>query len=114
IAALAGIGAANVVLVPLVKAWFADRLALWTSLYLVLMQTGQFLAPLLAVPVAGAGTWRLSVGVWAAPAAIAALAWLVLAVRLPASHHARTATSPRATGLQAGRSSTVWGLVILF
>ncbi len=44
--ALAGIGAANVVIVPLVKVWFADRIALWTSAYLLLMQTGQFVAPL--------------------------------------------------------------------
>src|SRR5688500_10223656 len=29
--ALAGIGAANVVVVPLIKAWFADRIAVWTS-----------------------------------------------------------------------------------
>ncbi|MEK8225361.1 MFS transporter [Oerskovia sp. M15] len=64
--ALAGIGAANVVIVPLVKAWFADRLALWTSLYLILLQTGQFVAPLLAVPVAEATSWRLSIGIWRA------------------------------------------------
>ncbi len=81
--ALAGIGAANVVIVPLVKAWFSDRLALWTSLYLLLMQTGQFVAPLLAVPVAEASSWRLSVGLWAGPAAVAAVVWLLLALRLP-------------------------------
>ncbi|MGW8532054.1 hypothetical protein ACWGL3_30110, partial [Nocardiopsis sp. NPDC055824] len=57
------IGAANVVIVPLVKAWFSGRLALWTSLYLLLMQTGQFVAPLLAVPVAEATSWRFSVGI---------------------------------------------------
>jgi len=57
--ALAGIGAANVVVVPLIKVWFADRLALWTSSYLLLLQTGQFVAPLLAVPVAdAAGEWK--------------------------------------------------------
>ena len=72
--ALAGIGAANVVIVPLVKAWFPDRIALWTSLYLILMQTGQFVAPLLAVPVAEATSWRFSVGIWAGPAALAAVA----------------------------------------
>lgn len=112
--ALAGIGAANVVVVPLVKVWFSDRLALWTSLYLVLMQSGQFLAPLVAVPVAREGTWRLSVGMWAAPAALAAVAWLVLAIRLPASHHAPSVAEPQVTGLRISRSATVWGLVVLF
>lgn len=112
--ALAGIGAANVVIVPLVKAWFADRLALATSLYLILMQTGQFIAPLIAVPVAEATTWRFSVGVWAGPAAIAALVWLILALRLPAAHHAPAATAASGVRLRIGRSSTAWGLVVLF
>ncbi|QJW35265.1 MFS transporter [Cellulosimicrobium protaetiae] len=112
--ALAGIGAANVVIVPLVKAWFPDRIALWTSLYLILMQTGQFVAPLLAVPVAEATTWRFSVGIWAGPAALAAVVWLVLATRLPADHHAPAATAASGTRPRIGRSSTVWGLVVLF
>ncbi|WP_327048838.1 MFS transporter [Microbispora sp. NBC_01189] len=112
--ALAGIGAANVVIVPLVKAWFADRLALGTSLYLILMQAGQFIAPLLAVPVAEAATWRLSVGIWAGPAAVAGVVWLVLALRLPADHHAPAAVTATDAGPRISRSSTVWGLVILF
>ncbi len=112
--ALAGIGAANVVLVPLVKAWFPDRLALWTSLYLILMQTGQFIAPLAAVPLATAGTWRLSVGVWAGPVAIAALVWLVVTIRLPANHHAPVVTAPSAQRIRMSRSATAWGLVGLF
>jgi MFS transporter, CP family, cyanate transporter len=130
--ALAGIGAANVVIVPLVKVWFADRLALWTSLYLILMQTGQFVAPLLAVPVAEATSWRLSVGIWAGPAAVAAVVWLVLAARLPAERHApaapTTTAAPAGVGVGApttttatdtartrvSRSSTAWGLVVLF
>jgi CP family cyanate transporter-like MFS transporter len=111
--ALAGIGAANVVIVPLVKAWFPNRLALWTSLYLILMQTGQFLAPLIAVPVAQASSWRLSVGIWAVPAALSALVWLALAVRLPKDHGAGAAASGAARP-RVGRSSTVWGLVGLF
>lgn len=115
--ALAGIGAANVVIVPLVKAWFPERLALWTTLYLILMQLGQFVAPLLAVPVADAATWRVSIGIWAGPAAVAAVVWLVLAARLPAAHHA-PAPSAVATATEVrqriSRSSTVWGLVVLF
>jgi CP family cyanate transporter-like MFS transporter len=112
--ALAGIGAANVVIVPLVKAWFPDRIALWTSLYLILMQTGQFVAPLLAVPVAEATTWRFSVGIWAGPAALAAVVWLVLATRLRADHHAPAASATSGARPRIGRSSTVWGLVVLF
>lgn len=112
--ALAGIGAANVVIVPLVKVWFADRIALWTSSYLLLMQTGQFVAPLLAVPVAEAASWRWSVGIWAVPAAVAAAVWLALAVRLPADHHAPVPSGAPVARPRVARSSTVWGLVGLF
>ncbi|MCP3423267.1 MFS transporter [Nocardioides pinisoli] len=112
--ALAGIGAANVVIVPLVKVWFADRIALWTSSYLLLMQTGQFVAPLLAVPVAEAASWRWSVGIWAVPAAVAAAVWLALAVRLPADHHAPVPSGSPVARPRIARSSTVWGLVGLF
>lgn len=112
--ALAGIGAANVVIVPLVKVWFADRIATWTSAYLLLMQMGQFVAPLLAVPVAEAASWRWSVGIWAVPAAVAAAVWLVLAVRLPADHHAPVPAGSSAARPRVARSSTVWGLLGLF
>lgn len=113
VVALAGIGAANVVIVPLIKTWFADRIAAWTSGYLLLLQTGQFVAPLLAVPVAEAASWRLSVGIWAAPAALAAVVWLTLAIKLPADHHAPRVAGPTARRRTAG-SSTTWGLVGLF
>ena len=111
--ALAGIGAANVVIVPLIKAWFSDRIAVWTSGYLLLLQTGQFVAPLLAVPVAEAASWRLSVGMWAAPAALAAVVWLTLALKLPADHHVPAVAAPAAQR-RISRSSTAWGLVGLF
>ncbi|NYE37282.1 CP family cyanate transporter-like MFS transporter [Nocardioides cavernae] len=111
--ALAGIGAANVVIVPLVKAWFAHRLALWTSFYLLLLQTGQFVAPLMAVPVEEATSWRVSAGIWAVPAALAAVLWLVLTTRLPADHHAPVATTSDAKP-RVSRSSTAWGLMVLF
>ncbi|WP_299926383.1 MFS transporter [uncultured Nocardioides sp.] len=112
--ALAGIGAANVVIVPLVKVWFSGRIALWTSAYLLLMQTGQFVAPLLAVPVAEAASWRWSVGIWAVPAAVAAAVWLVLAVRLPADRHAPVPAGTPTARPRIARSSTVWGLLGLF
>jgi CP family cyanate transporter-like MFS transporter len=101
------------VIVPLIKAWFADRIALWTSGYLLLLQTGQFVAPLLAVPVAEASSWRISVGMWAAPAAVAAVVWLTLAIKLPADHHVPAVARP-VTQRQISRSTTTWGLIGLF
>ena len=112
--ALGGIGAANVVIVPLVKAWFPERLALATSLYLVLMQTGQFVAPLVAVPIAEASSWQVSVGIWAIPAAIASLVWLAVSIKLPSDHHAASAASADSPRPKISRSPTAWGLVVLF
>src|SRR5690606_5776823 len=112
--ALAGIGATNVVIVPLVKAWFPQRIALWTSLYLILMQAGQFISPLLAIPVADAAGWRTSVGMWAVPAAVAGAVWFVLMAKLPADHHAPSAAPAHVDRVRISRSSTVWGLVLLF
>jgi len=112
--ALAGIGAANVVIVPLVKAWFSHRLALWSSAYLIFMQAGQFIAPLIAVPVASAASWRLSLGVWAGPMAVAAAVWFVLVLRLPADHQGPVPSAENDARPRVGRSATVWGLVFLF
>lgn len=113
--ALAGIGAANVVIVPLVKAWFPERIALWTSLYLLLMQTGQFVAPLIAVPIASTMTWRGSVGIWAIPVALAAAIWLMIAVGMSTTtRSSSSAGSPGTSTSAIARSSTAWGLVGLF
>lgn len=116
VTALAGIGAANVVIIPLVKVWFPGRIALWTSLYLILMQTGQFVAPLLAVPVATSTTWRFSVGVWVIPAVLAAVLWLIVAARTRVDHRAPAPAAGSEVGARPriGRSPTAWGLVVLF
>ncbi len=114
ILALAGIGAANVVIVPLVKAWFPHRLALWTSLYLILMQTGQFVAPLIAVPVTDATSWRLSVGMWAVPGVIAAIMWFAITRTRPEDVHTAGPAAPAPAPFSVSRSATAWGLVGLF
>jgi MFS transporter, CP family, cyanate transporter len=45
---------------------------------------------------------------------LAAVVWCVLAVKLPADHHVPAVTATPADRLRVGRSSTVWGLVVLF
>lgn len=112
--ALAGIGAANVVIVPLVKVWFPDRLALWTSIYLISMQAGQFVAPLIAVPIAHEVGWRVSIGMWAALAAIAALVWVTVTIRLPRGTQPAGKQAGPSAGVRVHRSATVWGLVGVF
>src|SRR3546814_3677670 len=65
IVALAGMGMGNVVLPPLVKRYFADRVGTLSTLYITVLQLGTILPALVAVPVAAAVGWRISMGAWA-------------------------------------------------
>lgn len=76
IVAVAGIGLANVVLVPVIKQYYAHRLGLVNGLYLGVMQIGPIIAPIIAAAmIEGGAGWRFATGMWAVLAAIAAVAW---------------------------------------
>ncbi|TQD50922.1 MFS transporter, partial [Lysobacter aestuarii] len=74
--ALAGMGIGNVVLPPLVKRYFPDRVGTVSSTYITLLQLGTILPALAAVPLANAVGWRSSLSAWAIVAVAAALPWL--------------------------------------
>lgn len=65
VVAFTGVGASNVLVIPLVKKYFSAHLKAVSSLYIALLQVGQFVAPLLALPVALAAGWRWAIGMWA-------------------------------------------------
>ena len=75
--ALFGAGVGNVLLPPLVKRYFPDRMTQVTSLYAVLIAFSTSLPALAAVPVATAFGWRASLGVWVALALTAIVPWIV-------------------------------------
>ncbi|GAA1722246.1 MFS transporter [Fodinicola feengrottensis] len=106
----AAAGIANVVLPPLVKQSFPARIGIVTSVYVTLMTTFSLLPPLVAVPVARAGGWRVAVGMWGALCLIAIFPWLPLRLR------AREIVAPPSlTGLRPmWRSRLGWCLAILF
>jgi len=111
--AFAGVGASNVLIVPLVKKYFPQHLKLVTSMYLALLQVGQFVAPLSTVPLADAGGWRFAIGIWAAPVALATVLWIVVMLRSRRTQPAVIAAKPgRIAG--AWRSSLLWSMVLLF
>lgn len=121
IVAFAGVGMSNVLIVPIVKRYFADRLKAVSSLYLALLQFGQFLAPLIAVPIALAAGWRLAIGGWAALTAIACVLWVMVAVSTRRHHH----PAPRPAGEEvstpavvrvpgAWHSPVLWSMVLMF
>ena len=76
--ALAGMGIGNVVLPPLVKGWFPHRVGTLSVIYITALQAGTIMAALLAVPLADAFGWRLSMASWTLAAVAATLPWLVL------------------------------------
>ena len=74
--ALVGMGMGNVLLPVVVRKYFPDRIGSMTALYLVIVSIGAFSPPLIAVPVAEAAGWRVSLGQWAMVALIASIPWI--------------------------------------
>lgn len=82
--ALLGMGIGNVVLPPLVKSYFPDRVALMSTVHVGLLQFGTFIPPLVAVPLADGVGWRGSLLVWAGFAAFGVCVWTVVRLLRPA------------------------------
>jgi CP family cyanate transporter-like MFS transporter len=82
----AGMAVGNVLLPPLVKRYFPDRIGLMTSMYATVLALSTLLPPLIAVPVADAAGWRFSVGMWGVFALAALLPWLLVIARTHPAH----------------------------
>ncbi|WP_166971371.1 MFS transporter [Brevibacterium atlanticum] len=82
--ALLGMGIGNVVLPPLVKSYFPDRVALMSTVHVGLLQFGTFIPPLVAVPLADGVGWRGSLLVWAGFAGLGVCVWIVVLLLRPA------------------------------
>ncbi len=113
----AGMGVGNVLLPPLVKRYFPDRIGLVTSLYATVMSVSTLLPPLIAVPVADAAGWHVSVGVWAAVSLLAILPWLrILTTHRPAHPaHDVAVEGPRSAALgRVWHAPLAWAMAVLF
>lgn len=73
---MVGIGAANVLLPPLVRRYAPRRIGLLTGIYLVLMSISASTPAFVGVQLADATGWRFAVGIWAVLPAIAVLPWI--------------------------------------
>lgn len=128
IIALSGMGIGNVVLPPLVKRYFPDRVGTLSTVYITVLQVGTILPALVAVPMAAAVGWRISMGAWALVAIAAALPWIgVLWIErrsdspLARYHDAAEASGDAAPELAAPaphgrvwRTSLGWGMALMF
>ncbi len=76
----AGVGMGNILVPPLVKKYFPDRLGLMMTVYTTVMSLSTFIPPLLVVPIADASSWRLSLGLWGVFAIAGVIPWVVMLV----------------------------------
>lgn len=118
VATFAAMGIGNVLLPPIVKRYFPDRIGLLTTVYATAMAVSTFVPPLIAVPVADAAGWRVSVGEWAGLAAVALVPWIALLVRSRGDESGADAAIPEAGDrgwlAVAARSPLGWALMIVF
>lgn len=114
-----GLGLGNIVLPPLVKKYFPDRVGLLTALYVTLFAVSTAAAPQLAVPISEVAGWRTAVGIWSLVGVAAALPWILVLIQNRAKRQAPTRSthnSPPAPGprIRPWRSPIGWGLALIF
>lgn len=79
--ALAAAGVGNILLPPIVKRYFPDRVGLVTSLYATCVSLGTVLPPAFAFPIAEVAGWRVSLGVWAILALLSLPPWILVLIQ---------------------------------
>jgi CP family cyanate transporter-like MFS transporter len=109
----AAVGVGNVLLPPLVKRYFPDRIGLMTTIYSTTLAVATFLPPLVAVPVADAAGWRVSLSAWAVFAVIAVIPWVALLIRERSAPVEVESVTPRAFG-RMRHLPMAWALMIGF
>ncbi|CAG6394023.1 MFS transporter [Streptomyces cocklensis] len=117
--ALAGIAVSNVLMPVIVKRYFPDRMGPVTGVYSMALSLGTALAAAVSVPLTDAmgHGWRLGLGVWAVPAALAVLVWLPLVRDRSASPRSAAAPAAAADAGEHGRitrSRTAWMMAAFF
>lgn len=119
--ALFGMGVGNILIPPLVKRYFSDKIALVSTVYITFVQIGTALPAAMAVPVADAAGWRTSLAMWALVPLAALLPWMWVVRERRATvraeddlpDEARPAVD-EAARLPVWRSSMAWGLTLMF
>lgn len=75
---LFGMGVGNVLLPPLVKRYFPDRIGTLSAIYMTMISIGGALPALVAVPVTDSASWQASLGIWAVLATVSLLPWIAV------------------------------------
>lgn len=111
----AAVGVGNILLPPLVRTYFPDRIGLMTTVYTTTMAVATLTPPLVAVPLADATNWRFSLGMWAVFAGVALIPWIAMLVRRRADavEEDLEAPNPRVFG-RMWRLPLAWALAVGF
>ncbi|MFG1651516.1 CynX/NimT family MFS transporter [Micromonospora sp. NPDC049275] len=81
VVALAGTGIGNVLLPPIVRRYFPDRVALLTAVYVCVVGLGTAVPAAVAAPVTEQTNWRFLLGIWSVTSVVALVPWLVIIAR---------------------------------
>ena len=118
----AAIALMNVLLPSLVKRRTPERAGVLVGLYLLMLTAGAVVASLIAVPIfnaasagqaGGSAAVRLSLGLWAGPALLAAVLWVPqLRYRTGPEEAPRAGASSRRGALSMGRSRLAWHVTL--
>lgn len=119
--ALAGIAVGNILMPVLVKKWFPHKIGLVTGSYTTAVALGAATVAGVAVPLnqAMGGQWRVGLAIWALPALVALVLWMVIYFGLRAHiREQQQPIKPRVTGAgelgSMRKNPTAWWVAIFF
>lgn len=104
----AGIALGNVLVPAVIRRDFPGRIGTMTSVFVTTLAGVAALGAGLAVPLAGALGWRLSLAVWALPAVLAGLWWLLAPRRSAPAAGSVVPPSPARAPVPMWRSPLAW------
>ena len=111
---LAGTGAANVLLPPLVKKFYPDRIRGMSTIYVFIAVLGSVVPAYLAAPVASLADWRLSISLWGYVAVLALLPWVGQIIKERGRATLLHQVSHVAATRLVWRSTTAWAITVSF
>jgi CP family cyanate transporter-like MFS transporter len=114
--ALLGMGFGNVLMPPLVKKYFPDRVPLMTSLYMTLVALSALVPPLIAVPLSDTISWRGFLGQWSIIAVLALIPWIIEISRNRSAAQAAAvaaAAEVHPDHVAIWRSPTAWAIAVI-
>lgn len=114
---MAGTGAVNVLLPPMVKKYFGNRIPAMSMVYLFLAVLGSVIPAYLASPIANAADWRVSISAWGYIAIVAALPWLAVLLKNRSGTDTTAPSAPtndKNVTARVWRSPAAWAITISF